>query len=230
MGREVKRVPMDFDWPLEKTWEGFLNPHYEQCPDCSCGNTESSRALEHLVHLILIAGADSLKGNLHPWLREAGLDSVGTTLHELTTGLANRSPGGFGHDACDRWSAQKKIAAAAGLPDDWGICTTCKGHAIHPDHFAAYEAWESEPPPSGEGWQLWETVSEGSPVSPVFATAEELAQHLADGGGRPLGAPPTYEQALAFVNDGWAPSMISSPDHGLESGVTAVGRMSGSNT
>lgn len=29
-------------------------------------------------------------------------------------------------------------------------------------------------PPAGEGFQLWETTSEGSPVSPVFATLDEL--------------------------------------------------------
>jgi hypothetical protein len=28
-------------------------------------------------------------------------------------------------------------------------------------------------PPRGEGWQLWQTVSDG-PISPVFKTAEEL--------------------------------------------------------
>jgi len=35
-------------------------------------------------------------------------------------------------------------------------------------------------PPTGEGWQLWETVSEGSPLTPVCATAEELARYCAD--------------------------------------------------
>lgn len=30
-------------------------------------------------------------------------------------------------------------------------------------------------PPTGPGWQLWETTTEGSPQSPVFATLEELA-------------------------------------------------------
>jgi hypothetical protein len=28
-------------------------------------------------------------------------------------------------------------------------------------------------PPAGEGWQLWQTVSDG-PISPVFKTADEL--------------------------------------------------------
>lgn len=31
----------------------------------------------------------------------------------------------------------------------------------------------------GDGWQLWETTSEGSPQSPVFATADELAEWAA---------------------------------------------------
>ncbi len=30
-------------------------------------------------------------------------------------------------------------------------------------------------PPNGEGYQLWETTSAGSPKSPVFKTVEELA-------------------------------------------------------
>lgn len=33
--------------------------------------------------------------------------------------------------------------------------------------------WYYEPP-TGEGFQLWETVSEGSPISPVFESLEEL--------------------------------------------------------
>lgn len=37
---------------------------------------------------------------------------------------------------------------------------------------------ERREPPSGEGWQVWETVSEGSPVTPVFPTAESLARQL----------------------------------------------------
>ena len=31
MGREVKRVALDFDWPIDKVWEGFLMPD-EFCP------------------------------------------------------------------------------------------------------------------------------------------------------------------------------------------------------
>jgi hypothetical protein len=40
----------------------------------------------------------------------------------------------------------------------------------HPDNL---KKWEYEPP-KGEGYQLWETTSEGSPQSPVFKTLDEL--------------------------------------------------------
>ena len=34
MGRTLKRVPLDFDWPLKKTWGGYLDPFYSQATDC----------------------------------------------------------------------------------------------------------------------------------------------------------------------------------------------------
>jgi hypothetical protein len=34
-------------------------------------------------------------------------------------------------------------------------------------------------PPRGEGYQMWETTSEGSPQSPVFKTLDELAEWCA---------------------------------------------------
>jgi hypothetical protein len=76
-------------------------------------------------------------------------------------------------------------------------------------------------PPEGDGWQAWETVSEGSPCSPVFATAEELIEWAAgpDGklgiGGRPV----SREAAAAFVAEGYAVSMVFTPRTGLVGGV-----------
>lgn len=63
---------------------------------------------------------------------------------------------------------------------------------------------ERQEPPVGEGWQLWETVSEGSPESPVFTTSEELAQWMttAEHYGCAL------EAARKFIEDGYAPSLI----------------------
>ena len=34
MGRELKRVEPNFNWPLDKVWKGFINPYYEFNKDC----------------------------------------------------------------------------------------------------------------------------------------------------------------------------------------------------
>ena len=44
---------------------------------------------------------------------------------------------------------------------------------------AYYRPWKDE---EATWFQLWETVSEGTPVSPPFASKEELADHLAEHG------------------------------------------------
>lgn len=78
-------------------------------------------------------------------------------------------------------------------------------------------------PPKGPGWQMWQTVSEGSPISPVFKTPEELAQWLADTGASSFGRnTATYEQWFAMIKQGWAPSAVSTPETGIISGVVAV--------
>jgi hypothetical protein len=72
------------------------------------------------------------------------------------------------------------------------------------------EAWKRTEPPIGDGYQIWETVSEGSPISPVFSTPEELAEYMAShpwGGDRGS----SRESWMRFINGpGWAPSMVVS--------------------
>jgi hypothetical protein len=110
MGRELKRVPLDFAWPIKTIWGGYVNPYYSQaikCPDCQ----------------------------------------------------------GRGRDR------QSQV--------DCKLCDG-EGELWHsPEARARRESWKEEPPPVGEGFQLWETTSEGSPVSPVFATLEELCDWCA---------------------------------------------------
>ena len=94
---------------------------------------------------------------------------------ELTCGLAGRDLGVIGHDAMDKWSAYKKIIEPAGLdPKTWGICKTCNGEDINPENKELYDKWKTFEPPIGEGYQLWENCSEGSPISPIFKNLEEL--------------------------------------------------------
>jgi hypothetical protein len=57
-------------------------------------------------------------------------------------------------------------------------------------------------------YQIYETVSEGSPISPVFATLKECENFLVEVGDH-WGGKYTREQARAFCQRGWAPSMVS---------------------
>ena len=224
MGREVKRVPLDFEWPLNKPWQGYLNPHDAQCSACKgTGSTVASQRLEDLVSLLMLSGTDARSGKCHPYFYEAPLYRTrgkvcGSDMAELTEALAGRAPSFFGHDCVDQWSARKKIITAAGLPESWGVCPECDGHGQPRDVHAASEAWQRTQPPTGPGYQIWETVSEGSPISPVFATAEELARHMTTTRwGADKGT--DYDTWLKFINGpGWAPSLVMDAD-GVRDGV-----------
>jgi hypothetical protein len=85
------------------------------------------------------------------------------------------------HDAINRWILCEFRCKQLGIERQ---CPTCEGEgAVYAsdEQRAAHEAWEPTEPPTGDGWQLWETTSEGSPVSPVFETAESLAEWCASG-------------------------------------------------
>jgi hypothetical protein len=85
-----------------------------------------------------------------------------------------------------------------------------------------YEHGKTEPPP-GDGYQLWETVTEGSPISPVFATPDELAEWMASPAYTWHGSGLSKETYLNFINEGYAPSFMATPETGLISGVEWVG-------
>lgn len=87
---------------------------------------------------------------------------------------------------------------------------------FYPDSDAPKPEWYCPQWPAEERthYQLYETVSEGSPVSPVFATAEELVRFLVDEGE--WFSEQRYEEASArlLVGSGWAPTMAGN-EHGL---------------
>lgn len=75
--------------------------------------------------------------------------------------------------------------------------------------------------PEGERthYMMYEDTSEGTPISPAFATPEELAQWLADNNASAFGnMTATYEQWLHTIKRSWAPSMIIDSS-GIHSGV-----------
>lgn len=246
MSREVRRVPLDFTWPLGKVWHGYLMPDElrpPQCPDCA-GNGSSGagqwlntlcRRIKMLVddvHQAQAAGrpmhpwladdqypptrdvmrpvteeerADAqaeidrceaegrgARGHLYRMVKPGAVTRIGyevvrpsAEIVDLAAGLAgqptDRLGGMFGMSSSDAYRMARKIVEAAGLdPDVFGYCPTCAGEGDvgTAEQRAAAEAWEGTGPPTGDGWQLWETTSEGSPTTPVFETAEELIDYL----------------------------------------------------
>jgi len=56
---------------------------------------------------------------------------------------------------------------------------------------------------------MYEDTTEGTPISPAFATPEELARWLADNQASSFGnMTATYSQWLRVCNGGYAPGMV----------------------
>jgi hypothetical protein len=84
---------------------------------------------------------------------------------------------GMGHDAYNCWVVIKSRCEQAG---EEATCHRCSGEGYtwpSQTDKENYDNWQPTPPPEGLGFQLWETVSEGSPVSPVFETLDELCAY-----------------------------------------------------
>jgi len=116
-------------------------------------------------------------------------------------------------DACKDWTDEYNKWTSGDFPD----------YADEDDRKMPYWDWAGMPPDKeyyrpwkdeeATWYQLWQTVSEGTPVSPPFATKEELANYLAVNGDywdqkRGTGGW-GIEAANRFVNVGRAPSFIA---------------------
>ena len=130
-------------------------------------------------------------------------------------------------DALSRWLAEFDRVRRGDLSDfEREYCSGDGGLAVWIQEF------EQPPDPNycrpwrddeATWWQVWETVSEGTPVTPPFATQAELVDYLvehgdfwqqkrwAEGDTFMQPGPPGYSRkaAEAFVmGSGWVPSMI----------------------
>lgn len=144
MGREVKRVPLGFDWPVGEVWPGNM------------------------------------------------------------LSICN-----FTDEDCDKC---RQFARLAGLEIEYGCPST-----------SIFDV------PTGGGYQIWETVSEGSPITPVFETPEELARWCVENNNGKYnlagsGAKPSYDGWMAFIQEGWAPSMVMTGGK-IMSGVIAISEL-----
>jgi hypothetical protein len=276
MSRNLKRVPLDFEWPIGKVWPGYVNQHGDAIVDCdACDHSgyapDAKRFHEEWYGDApfdpVTYGATPLTID-HPVVQEiaernvrrapefyigpngrshlASADTPASRVVKLTVkrealrlfqlwrGMwshhliqadvdalvaANRLPEFTHVPITDEQHAVVKAKVAAGgnswLPEQngyrptadevnaWSLrsmghglincnivirarcgregvpvtCAKCGGHGYvwaSDDARAKYEAWKPTDPPAGEGFQLWEDCSEGSPNSPVFATLKDL--------------------------------------------------------
>lgn len=87
-----------------------------------------------------------------------------------------------------------------------------------PSSRRSYRPWKDE---EATWFQVWETVTEGTPTTPPFATKEELIDYLANNGEFLNPTPWGIDRATAFVNAGWVPSMVFD-SKGFRSGLDAI--------
>jgi hypothetical protein len=161
MGREIRRVPANWEHPKKEGSEDYR-------PLCDGGFEDS----------------------LAEWIKAWGTWKK--------TGYAK---------ACKEYPHYVNLGAAAAF-GDW--------HGAPPDPSYFAPDWTKK---ERTHYQLYETVSEGTPLSPPMPSIKSLARWLAEN-HRPWGAESrnlTYDEWLRFCGVGWAPSMV------MQSGVIRDG-------
>ncbi len=205
--------------------------------------TDNGRlSLDYAVQLEVVRMFDLLKGQWAHHLIQADVDALidGNRLCELTSvwtdgeGWRKRegvvvtadqvniwSLSGIGHDAINRMLC---IDARCKRNNEPIVCDVCKGSGTwwpSEELKAQYEAWEQTDPPIGEGYQIWETVSEGSPVSPAFADPRELAAWMVKN-DTSVTSGNDFDTWMKFIDAGWAPSLVAVAGE-VQNGVSFVG-------
>lgn len=189
MWRIARRVPLDFDWPLGKVYEGFEQPDRFVCEPCQGrGSTVGRERLDEVIQLLFVGDKEHRDGRPEDprFSRAAWYYSHDRVPGEDYADLCARlsvHPGGYerDYDHRDLYSARRIILAAVGIDDDeWGTCPSCNGDGCPVELQAERDAWKETPPPEGDGWQLWSTND--FPVSPVFPSEDALVDWLVETG------------------------------------------------
>lgn len=169
MGRMLKRVPLDFDYPINKVWEGYINPYKNSCEGCnrgsSVGYSFDGEYIEQAVKKFLGT----------PELRESKMfRKIIQKLIEPSELLERENNSHVSSTMA--YAAMVNLGKIAGLEDGWIGCQnpTCK------EEREKFHSFKETEPPNGKGYQLWENTTQGSPQSPVFETLEELTVWCAE--------------------------------------------------
>lgn len=272
MGYRIRRVALDFAWPLEEVWKGYLNPHSDKAKTCpTCQGFCADPATVALYRKLLSEGVCLDQQEVDLLVRKGFFYGVSPALdrqrqedrkaasvryflakkyERLAQHAGSRSkreaflakardyrswesrqpsrhldavkiPARVGSDAA--WAVAKRRAKRLGI---YSHCRDCLGSGFAWESREAkklFKKWREFEPPAGPGWQLWETVSEGSPVSPVFPTRDEFEIWLRNVLGYSTRA------VRAFIEREWAPSFAGHVDESgvqLEDGVEGLARVS----
>ena len=136
MGRELKRVPLDFNYPLKQVWYGYFMNYIS-----TCHSNDSKDYCEQCKKMAEIKGIP---------MKSYGCPDFDNYLKEV----------------------QEKLKMLCEVPE-------------------------------GEGYQLWETTSEGSPVSPVFETLDALCEWCEDNATTYGSSKASKEQWKQMLTDGF---------------------------
>lgn len=191
MGREVRRVPMDWQHPME--WRQRWDRHTGTSP----------------MTLVPRPLLDDYPGALATWKGEGAQlalrEGFEWTFYSeyCLTGYQDRDETAPTIHPFDASNGEQVTVRDA---DHLHELLTAKHAAGRPDPADYMPGFSGG---TATGWCMYETTSEGTPISPVFETPEELAHWLADNGASSFGHnTATYEHWLGMVQVGWAPSAV----------------------
>lgn len=187
MGREIRRVPVDFQHP--RAWYETLNrPLF--------GGVAEKRWKE------------ARRPMFSRTLSEAQRDWDVEREEFLASEKAQRR---WTQEDQDNWRERYPDRADWIVPGElvWASVEDYVGQRPADDEDGALYTPEDWPPESERGWVVYETVSEGCPITPCFSTPDELIDWLATKGTE-WDSPMSSEAAERFVKGGWAPSMMIS--------------------
>lgn len=218
MGRTLKRVPLDFSWPLKQVWVGYFNPwneHRIRCPECTGRGFNQAtlqlyRDWENWQYQLTQEEVEQLARKDHLWefTRVPRSEEEKQRIGTHPNGVLKENTGYIPTAAeVNAWAKSKRsytatvqwfcVITRADRLGIYGQCPVCDGAgelwALESSRLLA-EKWVRPEPPVGEGYQLWENTSEGSPCSPVFETLDLLCEWCEENATTPGGGKASREE------------------------------------
>jgi len=124
---------------------------------------------------------------------------------------------------CDTWKGYLMDGIECPLCDGTGKnksgkqCPECYGEEKTSPKIEPPKGYDFE---KTNGYQIWQNVSEGSPVSPVFLKPEDLAKWMVEN-DTSITRGTTYEAWLKMIKkEGSAPSMVGNSAQGIKPGTS----------